>query len=111
MIVALSISPSGPPLDGTTAPDAGVSEVIAEAIGIIRASGLPCETNAMFTNIEGDWDEVMGVVKQAVGLVATRYPRVGIVLKADIRPGHQGQLKAKVDRVEEHLRGQKIEEG
>ena len=104
MIVALSISPSGPPLDGATAPDAGVSEVVAEAIRIIRASGLPYETNAMFTNIEGEWDEVMGVVKQAVDVVATRYPRVGIVLKADIRPGHEGQLTAKVARVEEHLR-------
>ena len=66
MIVALSISPSGPPLDGTTTPDAGVSEAVAEAIGIIRASGLPCETNAMFTNVEGEWDEVMDVVKRAV---------------------------------------------
>jgi uncharacterized protein (TIGR00106 family) len=106
MIVALSLSPSGPPLDGTTAPDAGVSEAVAEAIGTIRASGLPCETNAMFTNIEGDWDEVMAVVKQAVDVVATRYPRVGLVLKADIRPGHEGQLTAKVERVEEHLREQ-----
>ena len=104
MIVALSISPSGPPLDGPSAPGGGVSEVVAEAIGIIRASGLPCETNAMFTNIEGEWDEVMAVVKQAVDVVATRYPRVGILLKADIRPGHEGQLTAKVARVEEHLR-------
>jgi len=104
MIVALSISPSGPPLDGATALDGGVSQVVAEAIGIIRASGLPCETNAMFTNIEGDWDGVMAVVKQAVDVVATRYPRVGLVLKADIRPGHEGQLTAKVERVEEHLR-------
>jgi uncharacterized protein (TIGR00106 family) len=104
MIVALSISPSGPPLDGTITPDAGVSEAVAEAIGIIRASGLPCETNAMFTNIEGEWDDVMTVVKQAVDVVAARYPRVGIVLKADIRPGHEGQLTAKVERVEEHLR-------
>jgi uncharacterized protein (TIGR00106 family) len=111
MIVALSISPSGPPLDGTIAADAGVSEVVAEAIGVIRSSGLPCETNAMFTNVEGEWDEVMAVVKRAVDVVATRYPRVGIVLKADIRPGHEGQLRAKVDRVEDHLRHQDIEEG
>ena len=104
MIVALSISPSGPPLDGIAAPDAGVSEAVAEAIGVIRASGLPCETNAMFTNIEGEWDEVMAVVKRAVDVVAATYPRVGLVLKADIRPGYDGQLQAKVARVEEHLR-------
>jgi len=81
-----------------------VSEAVAEAVRVLRASGLPCETNAMFTNIEGEWDEVMEVVKQAVDVVATRYPRVGLVLKADIRPGYDGQLTAKVQRVEEHLR-------
>ena len=111
MIVALSISPSGPPLveateGGTVSPsDPGVSEVVAEAVRVIRASGLPCETNAMFTNIEGEWDEVMAAVKQAVDVVSARYPRVGLVLKADIRPGYDGQLAAKVERVEEHLRG------
>jgi uncharacterized protein YqgV (UPF0045/DUF77 family) len=54
--------------------------------------------------VTSEWDEVMAVVKRAVDVVATRYPRVGIVLKADIRPGHEGQLTAKVERVEEHLR-------
>jgi uncharacterized protein YqgV (UPF0045/DUF77 family) len=47
----------------------------------------------------------MAVVKQAVEVVAARSPRVGLVLKADIRPGHTGQLTAKVQRVEEHLTG------
>ena len=112
MIVAFSISPSGPPLGDTAGAgtgklpvDEGVSEAVAAAVRVIRASGLPCETNAMFTNIEGEWDEVMAVVKQAVDVVSARYPRVGLVLKADIRPGYEGQLAAKVERVEEHLRG------
>ncbi len=112
MIVALSISPSGPPLDsatggtpsGSAAEAGGVSEIVAEAVRTIRASGLPCETNAMFTNIEGEWDEVMAAVKAAVDVVSAQYPRVGLVLKADIRPGYDGQLAAKVKRVEEHLR-------
>ena len=107
MIVALSISPSGRPLDrgpSDREADGGVSEVVAEVVRVIRESGLSCETNAMFTNIEGEWDEVMAVVKQAVDVAAARYPRVGLVLKADIRPGHDGQLSAKVERVEEHLR-------
>jgi uncharacterized protein YqgV (UPF0045/DUF77 family) len=110
MIVALSISPSGSPLDRGSAPtseaDGGVSEAVAEAVRALRASGLPCETNAMFTNLEGEWDEVMAAVKQAVDVVAARYPRVGLVLKADIRPGYDGQLTAKVQRVEDHLREQ-----
>ena len=109
--MALSISPSGPRLDpsagGASSPpaeDAGVSEIVAEAVRALRASGLPCETNAMFTNVEGEWDEVMAAVKAAVDVVAAQYPRVGLVLKADIRPGYDGQLAAKVQRVEEHLR-------
>ena len=104
MIVALSISPSGGALDGAAEPDGGVSAPVAEAVRVIRESGLPTETNAMFTNIEGEWDEVMAVVKRAVDVVAASYPRVGLVLKADIRPGYDGQLRAKVERIEEHLR-------
>ena len=83
----------------------GVSEAVAAAVRVVRESGLPNETNAMFTNIEGEWDEVMAVVKRAVDVVAEVSPRVGLVLKADIRPGHTGQLAAKVERVESLLEG------
>jgi uncharacterized protein (TIGR00106 family) len=98
MLVAFSISPI------SSDPSGSVTEAVAAAVRVVRESGLPHETNAMFTNIEGEWDEVMSVVKQAVDEVRLRYPRVGIVLKADIRPGHTGQLRAKVERVDEHLR-------
>ena len=97
MIVAFSISPSGADETG------GVSAAVAEAVRIVRESGLPNETNAMFTNIEGEWDEVMAVVKQAVEAVAATSPRVGLVLKADIRPGYDDQLTAKVQRIEDRL--------
>lgn len=100
MIVAFSISPSAGDDSG------GVSAAVAEAVRVVRESGLPNETNAMFTNIEGEWDEVMAVVKQAVDVVAASSSRVGLVLKADIRPGHEGQLTAKVQRVEQHLSDQ-----
>jgi uncharacterized protein YqgV (UPF0045/DUF77 family) len=97
MIVAFSISP------GTADESGGVSEAVAEVVRVVRRSGLPCETNSMFTNIEGEWDEVMAVVKQAVDVVAAHSPRVGLVLKADIRPGHTGELTGKVQRLEQHL--------
>jgi uncharacterized protein (TIGR00106 family) len=97
VIVAFSISPS----DGDET--GGVSAAVAEAVRVVRASGLPNETNAMFTNIEGEWDEVMAVVKQATEAVAAASPRVSLVLKADIRPGYTGQLTAKVQRIEEAL--------
>ena len=97
MIVAFSISPMG----GNDS--AGVGDAVAAAVRIVRASGLPNETNAMFTNIEGEWDEVMSVVKRAVDAVAAVSPRVSLVLKADIRPGYTGQLSAKVQRIEDAL--------
>jgi uncharacterized protein (TIGR00106 family) len=97
MLVAFSISPTAADETG------GVSAAVAEAVRVVRESGLPCETNAMFTNIEGEWDEVMAVVKRAVDVVAASSPRVGLVLKADIRPGFEGQLTAKVERVEQRL--------
>ena len=101
MLVAFSISPSGGDDTG------GVSAAVAEAIRVVRESGLPNETNAMFTNIEGDWDEVLDVIKRAVDVVAATSPRVGLVLKADIRPGHTGQITAKVRRIDERLAAQR----
>ena len=98
MIVAFSVSPA------STGDDGGVSEAVARAVQVVRDSGLPSSTNAMFTNIEGSWDEVMDVVKRAVEAAGEGSPRVGLVLKADIRPGYDsGQLQAKVDRVERRL--------
>ena len=99
MLVAFSVAPSGGDESGS------VGAAVAEAVRVVRASGLPCETNAMFTNIEGEWDEVMAVVKQAVDAVAAASSRVSLVLKADIRPGHTGQLTAKVQRIEDALGG------
>ncbi|MFC9258024.1 thiamine-binding protein [Amycolatopsis thailandensis] len=100
MIVAFSVSPSAAEEDG------GVSGAVARAVKVVRESGLPNSTNAMFTNIEGEsWDQVMDVVKRAVEAAGEGSSRVGLVLKADIRPGYEGQLTAKVERVEKHLGG------
>ncbi|QFU87032.1 MTH1187 family thiamine-binding protein [Amycolatopsis sp. YIM 10] len=96
MIVAFSVSPLGE--------SDGVAEAVAKAVQVVRESGLPNETNAMFTLIEGEWDDVMAVVKRATEVVQAEAPRVSLVLKADIRPGHTGELTGKVDRLEQHLR-------
>jgi uncharacterized protein (TIGR00106 family) len=102
MLVAISISPSGGSADDRDS--GGVSASVAEAVRVIRESGLPCETNAMFTNIEGEWDEVMAVVKRAVFAVAETSPRVGLVLKADLRAGHDtGQLTRKLASLESKI--------
>lgn len=97
MIVAFSVSPLGGESDG-------VAQAVAKAVRVVRESGLPNETNAMFTLVEGEWDEVMDVVRRATEAVQASAPRVSLVLKADIRPGHTGQLRGKVERMEQHLR-------
>lgn len=98
MLLAFSVAPTTSQTD-----DGSVSEAVAAAIAVVRESGLPHETTSMFTTIEGEWDEVMAVVKKAVDAVAAAAPRVSLVMKADIRPGYTGQLTAKVDRINERL--------
>ncbi|GAA4672459.1 thiamine-binding protein [Gordonia humi] len=107
MIVAFSVAPSGPPSDPSIAPSGGdpasVHEAVAEAVRIVRESGLPNRTSSMFTEIEGEWDEVMDVVKRATAAVGRYGSRVSLVLKADIRPGHTGEIDGKLERVESVL--------
>jgi uncharacterized protein YqgV (UPF0045/DUF77 family) len=76
---------------------------VADAVRVVRASGLPNQTDAMFTTIEGEWDEVMAVVKAACDAVATRAPRVSMTLKADIRPGVTAGMQEKMESLERHL--------
>ncbi|WP_269435857.1 MTH1187 family thiamine-binding protein [Planomonospora sphaerica] len=96
VLVAFSVTPIGAGED--------VGEAVAEAVRVVRASGLPNRTDAMFTTIEGDdFDQVMGVVKDAVAAVEARCGRVSLVLKADIRAGAGGRMDAKVATVERHL--------
>ena len=107
MIVAFSVAPSGPAPDAPAGPVSdSVSEAVAAAVRVVRESGLPHETSSMFTSVEGEWDEVMDVVKRATEAVGRYGSRVSLVLKADIRPGWTGQIAAKVARVEEHLAGE-----
>ncbi|MFB2597958.1 MTH1187 family thiamine-binding protein [Herbiconiux sp. P17] len=98
MLVAFSVAPSGGP-----SPDDSVHEAVAAAVAVVRASGLPNSTDSMFTTIEGEWDEVFDVVKRATEAVQAFGPRVSLVLKADIRPGHTGELNGKVERLEAAL--------
>jgi uncharacterized protein (TIGR00106 family) len=96
VLVAFSVTPLGV--------GEAVGRIVSEGIRAVRASGLPNQTGAMFTLVEGDsWDEVMCVVKQAVDAVAAHAPRVSTVIKIDYRPGVSGALTAKVERVEQYL--------
>lgn len=100
MIVAFSVAPSGGP---AATEDGSVHDAVAAAVRVVRESGLPNRTSSMFTELEGEWDEVMDVVKRATDAVAPFGTRVSLVLKADIRPGHTGELDGKVERLEAAL--------
>ncbi|SLI45694.1 S-adenosyl-L-methionine-dependent methyl transferase [Mycobacteroides abscessus subsp. abscessus] len=80
-----------------------VGKAVAEAVRVVRASGLPNRTDAMFTTLEGEWDEVMRVVKEATDAILAVAPRCSLVLKADIRPGVTDAMTAKVATIERHL--------
>ncbi|NQX26971.1 thiamine-binding protein [Microbacteriaceae bacterium VKM Ac-2854] len=100
MLIAFSVAPSG----GDN-PDASVHDAVAAAVKIVRDSGLPNRTSSMFTEVEGSWDEVFDVVKRATEAVGAFGPRVSLVLKADIRPGHSGEMDGKLERLEKAIDG------
>lgn len=95
VLVAFSVAPSG-----TGRADASVHDAVAAAVQIVRDSGLPNRTTSMFTELEGEWEEVMDVVKRATDAVTAYGSRVSLVLKADIRPGRTGEIDGKVERLE-----------
>ena len=96
VLVAFSVTPLGV--------GEAVGEIVAEAVRVVRDSGLPNRTDAMFTIVEGDsWAEVMGVVQRAVEAVAARAPRVSTVIKADWRADAVGAMDTKVASIERHL--------
>ncbi|MCR5494103.1 MAG: thiamine-binding protein [Treponema sp.] len=95
-LIALAISPVG------TGDE--LSSDVAEVVKVIRDSGLPNKTSSMFTEIEGEYDKVMEVVKKATFVLAEKGIRTEVVLKMDIRPGYTDTMKGKLDRLEEHLK-------
>lgn len=98
MLAAFSVAPSG----GEGA-DASVHDAVAAAVDIVRRSGLPHRTDSMFTTVEGEWDEVFAVIKEATDAVGEFGTRVSLVVKADIRPGHTGEIDGKLERLEKAI--------
>lgn len=94
MLAAFSVAPS------VSQPGGHVHNAVAAAVEVVRASGLPHRTDAMFTTIEGEWDEVFDIIKRATDAVLEASPRASLVIKADIRPGATGEMEAKLDRLE-----------
>jgi uncharacterized protein YqgV (UPF0045/DUF77 family) len=100
VLAAFSIAPGG---GGAVAEDGSVGAAVAEVIRLVRASGLPNETNAMFTNVEGSLGEVLALIQACTEHMAAVAPRVSVVIKLDVRAGHSGALTEKVATVERYL--------
>lgn len=94
-LIAVAIAPCG------TGDE--MSSYVGEVVKVIRDSGLPCQTYSMFTEIEGEWDEVIAIVKRATMVLAERGIRTEVVLKADIRPGYTDMMHGKIKRMEEQI--------
>ena len=90
-LVAVAIAPFG--VGDELAPE------VAEVVRVIRESGLPNKTYSMFTEIEGEWDQVMRVVRDATFVLAQKGIRTEVILKADVRPGFSHMMDEKVERV------------
>ena len=82
-----------------------LAEHVAEVVRVIRESGLPSKSSSLFTEIEGEWDEVMRVVKDATMVLAEKGIRTEVVLKADVRPGFENMMERKVAVVDALLEG------
>lgn len=96
VLVAFSVTPLGV--------GEAVGEIVAEAVRVVRDSGLPNKTDSMFTVIEGEsWEEVMAVVQRAVEAVAARASRISTVIKVDWRAGAEDAMTQKVASVERYL--------
>ena len=80
-----------------------LSKEVAEVVKVIRDSGLPNKTYSMFTEIEGEWDEVMKVVKNATFVLAEKGIRTEVIMKMNIRPGYNNMMTEKIDRMENQM--------
>lgn len=84
-----------------------VSEYVARILDVIDRSGVPYQLTPMGTILEGEWDQVMGVVTACFRALETDCTRIGVHLKVDYRAGPAGRLHSKTAKVEERL-GRKL---
>ncbi len=80
-----------------------VSKYVSRSLDIIDKSGVEYRLNPMGTVLEGEWDDVLGVVKQCYERMKEDCPRISCVMKVDYRKGHKGRLTGKVASVEKEL--------
>lgn len=99
MMVEFSVVPLGK--------GASVSPVIARVMKIIIESGMPYKANPMGTVIEGEWDQVMALIRKCHDEALRDAARVVTSVKIDDYKGRGSRLEAKLESVEQKL-GKKL---
>ena len=84
-----------------------LSEFVAASLDLIDRSGLPYKSGPMGTTVEGEWDEVMQLVRDCHMLMRGSSKRIATSIKIDDRVGATGRLSGKVASIEAKL-GRKL---
>ena len=80
---------------------------VARCLEVIDRSGLPYKLGPLGTCIEGEWDQVMAVVRQCHEHLSQHSSRIACTIKMDWRRGKSGMLEGKVQSVEQRV-GRKL---
>ncbi len=81
-----------------------VGKYVSRSLDIIDRSGVEYRLNPMGTVLEGEWDEVMDVVRQCFLRMKKDCNRISCTIKIDYRKGKKGRLSGKVASVEKRLK-------
>jgi len=84
-----------------------VSDYVSRSLQIISESGVDYRLNPMGTVLEGEWDEVMTVVKRCYETMRFDCKRITCSVKIDYREGKEGRLTSKIASIEDKL-GKKL---
>jgi uncharacterized protein (TIGR00106 family) len=80
-----------------------VGDYVSRSLKIIDESGVDYRLNPMGTVLEGEWDEVMAVVKQCYDKMSSDCKRITCSIKIDHREGKTGRLESKIASIESKL--------
>jgi uncharacterized protein (TIGR00106 family) len=76
---------------------------LAKVLKIVDASGLPYKVNPMGTVVEGEWDEIMKLVKKCHGAVMRKGERAVTTITIDDRKGRPDRINQKVKSLEKRI--------
>ncbi len=80
-----------------------LSPYVARVLDVVDKSGLPYRLNPMATVIEGDYDQVMQVVRDCFMELEKDCKRISVSIKIDYRAGRASRLNSKTERLEQIL--------